>query len=129
MPPGCSGLPSVGADPLEVANFNFLRRKLFYGTFKYNDLFEQLGYDRFPGDALYMDSQTLTVYGFPEEINYQHVAKLEDWFNLEVFNKPKAAVEGEGGDLSTYLPAEFLADDLEGRFTGKFIYLSLGSMG
>ncbi len=132
MPPGCSGLPSEGADPKEVAKFTQLRQKLFFNTTRYNDLFERLGYARYPGDALWIDSQVLTVYAYPEEIDYEHVkclVKRGDWFNLEVFNKPKS-IEPVGGDnLANYLPRKFLADDLDGRFSGKYIYLSMGSMG
>ena len=131
MPPGCSGLPSEGADPQEVARFTELRQKLFFNTTRYNDLFERLGYARYPGDALWVDSQVLTVYAYPEEIDYQHVKSLVkggNWFNLEVFNKgtPKRR---KVTPLEAVLPAFFLNEHLDGKFSGKYVYVSLGSMG
>ena len=52
--------------------------------------------------------------------------KWPNWFNLEVFNKNETK---EVVSLEELLPREFLADDLGGKFSGKWIYFSLGSMG
>lgn len=47
-------------------------------------------------------------------------------FNLQVFDRN--AIH-ETCELDKILPAEFLADNLDGKFSGHYIYLSLGSMG
>lgn len=66
----------------------------------------------------------MTIYAYPEEMNYPEI-QTKGWFNMEVFNKqqPRDLV-----DINKVLPKEFLKDELGGHFTGKWIYLSLGSM-
>lgn len=58
-------------------------------------------------------------------MNYSYVRSL-DWFNLEVFNKKE---DQQVIDLKSFLPDAFFSDTLDGTFSGKWIYLSLGSMG
>lgn len=81
----------------------------------------------FPDNLLFphLESQLLTVYSCPQEINYPAIKDRKDWFNLEVFNKPPQ----KQPTLEDLLPETFLKENLEGRFSGKIMYLSLGSMG
>lgn len=119
------GYPSHG-DLATFRRFNALRRELFYSA-KYNDLLESLGYDRFPFDAICPESQALTVYACPNELNYPFVKRFS-WFNLEVFSRPEPVTEDVS--LETLgVPRAFLEDDLEGKFTGRILYLSLGTIG
>ncbi len=119
------GYPSHG-DLATFRRFNALRRELFYSA-KYNDLLESLGYDRFPFDAICPESQALTVYACPNELNYPFVKRFS-WFNLEVFSRPEPVTEDV--TLETLgVPRAFLEDDLEGKFTGRILYLSLGTIG
>ncbi|KAJ6217059.1 hypothetical protein RDWZM_008216 [Blomia tropicalis] len=104
--------------------FNRLRRKFFYSS-KSNDLIERLGYQRYPDDNILTDSNILTVYGYPNEINYPYI-KNKNWFNLEVFNKRPPKLEDS---LNHFIPDEFFNSTLNGKWTGKWIYLSMGSMG
>ncbi|KAH9408267.1 hypothetical protein TYRP_011938 [Tyrophagus putrescentiae] len=46
----------------------------------------EIGYRRYPGDVTVPWTQALTVYAYPEELNYEEVRKKE-WFNLEVFQR------------------------------------------
>jgi len=67
----------------------------------------------------------LTVYAWPDELNYDRI-RQSVWFNLEVFHE---STEQDCVDLAQLIPQSFLADDLNGRFSGKLVYLSLGSIG
>lgn len=127
LPPGASGYPSNGANKAEWAAFNELRRGLFYGR-PLNDKIEELGYERYPGDARSpADSPMLTVYATPEELNYEPIRRTAGWFNLEVFNKNESR---ELIDLQKLLPEEFLRNRLSGeKYSGKLIYVSMGSLG
>ena len=72
-------------------------------------------------------TQAMTIYAYPEEYDYPEIKEHHpDWFNLEVFNKNDS---GETVDLKEFLPKEFYDNDLDGNFTGKWIYVSMGSMG
>ena len=91
-----------------------------------NDIFEELGYPRYENDICCPKTQSLTVYAFPEEYNYEEIRNFDKWFNIEVFNKNE---ERKIIQLKDYLPKEFLEDDLDGKWSGKWIYVSMGSMG
>ncbi len=86
---------------------------------------EGLGFKPYPGDLMYPETQLLTVYACPQEVNYPQIAAKEGWFNLEVFHRD--AKDGQV-QLTQLIPEAFMLDTLEDRFTGKYIYLSLGSM-
>lgn len=86
-----------------------------------------LGYpEPYPGNLLSPPTQLLTVYAYPEELNYPTFQNKPDWFNLEVFQHQYK--EREIG-LRHLVPEKFMLDEFEGRFTGKYIYLTMGSMG
>src|SRR5699024_1593149 len=92
----------------------------------YNDFIEELGYGRYPEDLMIPDDESLvTLYASPDELIFPQI-RAKRWFNLEVFNKNESTV---AFDLKQLLPASFLADNLNGKWTGKWVYLSLGSMG
>ena len=72
-------------------------------------------------------TQAMTIYAYPEECDYPEIKEHHpDWFNLEVFNKNDS---GETIDLKEFLPKEFYDNNLDEKFTGKWIYVSMGSMG
>lgn len=126
LPPGCSGIPEIESKSDFAKKFRQLRSKVFTST-KFNDLIEKLGYPRYPNDTLVPGSQILTVYAYPEELNYEYIRKLPNWFNLEVFNLLQqedfsSALENLG------IPKSFLSETLKGIFSGKYILVSLGSM-
>lgn len=64
------------------------------------------------------------MYAFPDELNYPLV-RNNDWYNIEVFVKNESA---DTNDILKIMPKEFINDTLDGKFSGKWIYLSLGSM-
>ncbi|OTF70781.1 hypothetical protein BLA29_013320, partial [Euroglyphus maynei] len=101
-------------------------RQIFYNK-HLSDLNEKMGYQRFPDDNLIPETYSLTVYAYPEEYDYPETKQYHpDWFNIEVFNK----IENEEKiPLKELLPKEFYENDLNGKFTGKWIYVSMGSMG
>ena len=117
---------SSDTDPKEVAAFNELRKSMIYSK-RYNDFIEKtLGYERFPEDIGCPNSQVLTVYASPEELNFEYVRGLDRWFNLEVFNKGPSSDDRD--QLKKFVPESFLNDTLGGKFSGKIVYLSMGSM-
>lgn len=65
------------------------------------------------------------MYAFPDELNYEPIRR-NGWFNLEVFNKNS---NEKIAQLSQLVPREFLADTFAGTFSGKLIYVSMGSLG
>src|SRR5699024_6915257 len=81
---------------------------------------------RFPQDSTAPNNASLVVYAYPQELNYQYI-ETRGWFNLEVFNKN--GPRSEDFELRSLLPDTFLSDTLDGEFSGKWIYLSMGSMG
>jgi len=86
-----------------------------------------LGYPSpYPGNRLYPETQLLTVYAYPQELNYPTFAQKEDWFNLEVFQHNYRDFDAQ---LTQLIPERFMLDDMEDRFSGKFVYLTMGSMG
>ena len=88
---------------------------------------QELGYlDRFPNDSIMpMEKALLTVYAYPEELNFPYISEQKShWFNLESFSRPNEDVV----PLSDLLPEDFLADDLGGHFSGRYILLSMGSL-
>lgn len=91
-----------------------------------NDIYETMGYKRYPDDIVMPKTQKLTIYAFPEEYNYPQIQQLNNWFNLDVFNKNP---EQKHIELEELVPKKFLDDNLNGKFSGKWIYVSLGSMG
>ena len=124
LPPGGSGLPLH--DRSGWADFNEVRGEYIYSKV-FNDFIQGLGYPRYPSDIKTPRTAALTVYACPEEWNYPPLRAKADWFNLEVFNKktPKKRVT----PLEAVLPQSFLNEHLDGKFSGKYIYVSLGSMG
>ncbi|OTF76947.1 hypothetical protein BLA29_007148, partial [Euroglyphus maynei] len=94
---------------------------------EFNDFIEQIGYKRYPDDIMLPKTQSLTIYAHPEEYDYPEIKQYHpDWFNIDVFNKNE---KREMIDLKEFLPKEFYESDLDGKFSGKFIYVSMGSMG
>lgn len=85
---------------------------------------QQMGYARYPDDILMPETQILTIYAYPEELNYSQI-RSKPWFNLEAFDK---AID-ENIKLKDLLPDTFLEETLGGSWSGKFIFLSMGSMG
>ncbi len=69
----------------------------------------------------------MTVYAYPEELNHRQISCKEGWFNLEVFQEVQKNPLIK--PLKSLLPKNFLEDDLEGRFSGKLVFLSMGSQG
>lgn len=122
LPPGGSGLPID--DKSDWADFNEARMELFYSS-TFNDLIESMGYDRYPEDAKTPRTAMLTVYATPEEWNYPTLKQKQNWFNIEVFNKKKVSADSVVS-LEKILPKSFIANQLNGNFSGKYIYVSLG---
>ena len=126
-----TGLPS-NSDRSKWIEFNKLRRQVFVSPM-FNDFIEKIGYRRYPGDVTVPWTQALTVYAYPEELNYEEVRKKE-WFNLEVFQRVSVSSKMTSDNREEQLkklgaPESFLNDTLGGKFSGKIVYLSLGSMG
>ena len=85
----------------------------------------------------------MTVYAYPEELNYPTIRKDKNWFNLEVFNinnrqdsrKEKLSqserLREKFKSLEKFVPKKFLYDNDQELVDNqkKFIYVSLGSMG
>lgn len=86
-----------------------------------------MGYQRYPNDIIIPPTESLSVYATPEELNYDPVRAKTNWINLEVFQKVNPEKRGTLTDLG--VPQKFLDSDLNGKFSGKLVYLSLGSMG
>lgn len=117
------GYASDGSNRKEWASFNKIRSKFLYSK-EYNDYVEKLGHKRYPNDLTQPNTQLMTVYAYPDELNYPQV-RAQGWYNMQVFNKhaPKDSLE-----IEQIIPREFLKNSLNDRFSGKWIYLSLGSM-
>lgn len=84
-----------------------------------------MGYPRYANDEVMPETQILTIYSYPSELNYEIIEK-KPWFNLEVFEKNR---KNQLIKLETIIPQQFIDNDLGGNFSGKFIYVSMGSMG
>src|SRR5699024_4186619 len=117
------GLPS-DSDPAQFKKLDELRKQFFFSK-KFGDFFEAQGYGPFLDDNVMHDNQALTVYGYPDELDYD-CARKRGLFNLEVINKGNL---DEVAKLEQLVPQDLLLDNLGRRFTGKWIYLSMGSMG
>ena len=98
-------------------------RFLFYSKI-INENYQKLGYEPYPNDILTPQTQILTVYSYPKELNYPQIDK--EWFNLEVFNRNE---NQEVVNLQEFVSKEFYHDTLDGKFSGKLVYVSMGSMG
>ena len=66
------------------------------------------------------------MYGYPDELNYPLIRNKPGWFNLESFNKNPTK---EVVDLKTLTSEHFVEDTLDGAYSGKLIFLSMGTMG
>src|SRR5699024_10457815 len=86
---------------------------------------EPLGYAAYPNNLVFPGG-ILTVYAYPEAFNYPPLQRRNKWFNLEVFNKCQST---STDSLQQFGTAKLWNDNLDGRFCGKWIYLSMGSMG
>ncbi|KAI2804960.1 hypothetical protein BLOT_003949 [Blomia tropicalis] len=117
IPPGASGLPS-DSDQNEWKVWNNIRHKLIYGK-TLNDFIESWGYERFPNDLRSPNSEQITVYAYPELINYEPIQNWDEVFNKNVEKVP---------ELNSLVPDEFLNSNLNGKFSGKLIYVSMGSL-
>ena len=116
---------AIDSDRSEWAEWSEIKWKNFR-CHKFNDLVEQMGYPRYPDD-LYPQTQLFTVYAVPEELNYAQFRENKSWFNIEVFHKYDH--HSKVPPLESIVPSEFLSSDLNGKFSGKLVYFSLGSMG
>ncbi len=128
LPPSSSGMSSNSKDQQSEAWNRFKRLNLLYRfSSEVNDLHETMGYPRFPSDRLlpYEDA-LLTVYAHSVEYNWPAIQAKKEWFNLEVFNKNEQRVTIP---LEQLLPREFIEDHLNDRWSGRWILLSMGSMG
>ncbi|KAJ6216728.1 hypothetical protein RDWZM_007885 [Blomia tropicalis] len=116
-----SGYSSNDNDKSKWAEFNQVRRDFFYSK-NLNDYIEELGLERYPNDIQVPETRMLTVYAYPEELNYPMFSERKDWFNLECFNKNSNQEQAD-------LDPKFVNDTLNGKWSGKWIYFSLGTMG
>nr|XP_046909101.1 UDP-glycosyltransferase UGT4-like [Dermatophagoides farinae] len=125
LPPAWTGL-SFDSNRKEWPKYREIVNRFIYSK-ENNDFNEKHGYRRYEDDLLMPLTQAMTIYAYPEEYDYPEIKEHHpDWFNLEVFNKNDS---GETVDLKEFLPKEFYDNDLDGNFTGKWIYVSMGSMG
>ena len=84
-----------------------------------------MGYEPYEENLKFPPTEILTVYGYPEELSYPQI-RDNGWFNLEAFNKVDAS--GTDAKLEDLVPREFFDDTLDGTWSGKWIYISMGSM-
>ncbi|XP_017492759.1 PREDICTED: uncharacterized UDP-glucosyltransferase YjiC-like [Rhagoletis zephyria] len=123
LPPGGSGL-SQNSDRSKWTEFVSLRKKIFASPV-FSNLLKEMGYEPYANDIKFPPTEILTVYACPEELNYPQI-RQNGWHNLEAFNKVDAS--GTVARLEDILPKEFMENNLNGTFSGKYIYFSLGSM-
>ncbi|KAI2806792.1 hypothetical protein RDWZM_006360 [Blomia tropicalis] len=72
----------------------------------------------------------LTVYAYPDELNYEPFKQKEGWFNLERFQRnDEKLMENSKKPLNELIPREFFTNTLNGQWSGKWIYITMGSMG
>ena len=74
-----------------------------------------MGYARYPKDAMLPPSELFTIYALPEELNYDPLRRRSDWFNIEVYSKPKVCPFGDDAKLTPLceiVPAPFWNSDL-----------------
>nr|XP_027198080.1 uncharacterized protein LOC113792389 [Dermatophagoides pteronyssinus] len=125
LPPAWSGL-AADSDRKEWPKYREIINQFIVNKDN-NDFNEKHGFRRYENDLLMPLTQVLTIYAYPEEYDYPEIKEYHpDWFNLEVFNKNES---GEKIDLKEFLPKDFYENDLNGNWSGKWIYVSMGSMG
>lgn len=123
IPPGGSGLPSTG-DRSQWDEFNKIRQKLFHKSEDFSKLLVEMGYKPYANDVKFPSTEILTVYACPEELNFPEISK-NGWHNLEAFNKEVITNDTK---LEDFLPKEFIENNLSGTWSGKYIYVSMGSL-
>lgn len=133
VPPCCSGLPSNAPRDSTWALFRRLQKEYTHSKV-FNDFIEkELGYPRYPADAsLPLEQALLVVTATPEELNCKEVRSRPNWFNLEAFNKPDILSKTppvKSISLKEFVGEPFFSSNLGKRWSGKWVYLSLGSMG
>ena len=106
-------------------------REIVLGVLKKNafaDHIVKLGYEKYPDDPCEIEKRyAFYVYAYPKELNHWKIeSTYPRWFNLDVFNRN---VQNETIDLEKLVGKDFFHDDLGGKFSGKWIYVSMGSMG
>lgn len=83
-----------------------------------------MGYEPYENDVKFPPTECLTVYACPDELNFPEI-RDNGWHNLEAFNKEKNPIDTK---LEDFLPKEFIESNLNGTWSGKYVYFSLGSM-
>ncbi|KAH9426026.1 hypothetical protein DERP_006966 [Dermatophagoides pteronyssinus] len=126
IPPPFTGIAS-NADPETLHKY----REIVLGVLKKNafaDHIVKLGYEKYPDDPCEIEKRyAFYVYAYPKELNHWKIeSTYPRWFNLDVFNRN---VQNETIDLEKLVGKDFFHDDLGGKFSGKWIYVSMGSMG
>ncbi|KAH7639417.1 hypothetical protein DERF_005579 [Dermatophagoides farinae] len=126
LPPPFTGLPS-NADPDEMNKC----RQMLADMMKKNafaDYIEKLGYEKYPDDQRELEKRiAFNIYAYPKELNHWKIESAHPrWFNLEVFNRN---IQYDTIDLEELVGQDFYHNDLDGKFSGKWIYVSMGSMG
>lgn len=91
------------------------------------NLFNDLGYERIDPEALKHRIQ-LTIYAIPKELNHWRIESYNNWHNMEAFNKSWNRKTNQCLTLKELVGEKLFNDNLQGNFSGKWIYLSLGSM-
>ena len=82
-------------------------------------LFEQLGYEPVKYDGMWLKSEYLNIYGFPEELDYNDIVpRPENHFRVDSFFRH----EPEPFELPVEFKNKLQPND-------KLIYVSMGSMG
>ena len=79
-------------------------------------MIKELGYEPYPDDKSFPETQLLTVYAYPNELDWDQIRKL-GWFNLEVFNKECI----NELDLKQFIPSLFVDDTFDNKWSGKWI--------
>lgn len=118
-----SGLPSTG-DRLQWDELNKIRKKLFHKSKDFSKLLVEMGYKPYENDVKFPPTEILTVYACPEELNFSEIRE-NGWHNLEAFN---TEMNTKDTKLEDFLPKEFIENNLNGTWSGKYIYLSMGSL-
>lgn len=92
------------------------------------DYIEKLGYEKYPDDQRELEKRiAFNIYAYPKELNHWKIESAHPrWFNLEVFNRN---IQYDTIDLEELVGQDFYHNDLDGKFSGKWIYVSMGSMG
>ena len=84
-----------------------------------------MGYEPYPDDVKFPETELFTVYAWPDEINYPQI-RDNGWFNLEAFNK--VDISGTSAELKDLVPKDFFDNSLNGQWSGKWVYVSMGSL-